>query len=1340
MSCGGGSGGGTNTIETSSAPPANVQQAYTNLTNAAFTQAGQPLQQYTNPLVAGFTPQQTQGFQETQNAQGMATPYINAAAQEFGQATTPFYQSEPAYQSPYTGQVTNALSGLFNQQNAQQQQQVNSNATAQGAFGGDRGAVANALTAQQQNLSEAPTMANVLQGGYQTALGAAEAQGYLGEQGGFGIGSLGTEAENSALTGASAELSSGGLQQQLEQEQLNVPYEQFQSAQAYPWQVLGELSPIVSGTGSLSGGTGSTTYPGPSMVSQLGGLGIAGLGTYGLLNSTGALSGIGNLFGGGAAASGDALASAVEAGGSAVDAGAGTALGSILGDSLFAKTGGRIGFADGGGIGGADISASSLPPVPTINLDYLVHPGPLTKGSGPPKAPQGNPDQFQGQTPTQELQMFSGLDKMVGESGIGAGSAFGGRTRTHHDDGGPTPLMQSSLVGLPPQLQNAAQQFQNMPLDQLQNMAARMPPGSPYGAVVQKVLQMRRMSPGNTTNAVSSASGVPIGTGAGQVPQQQGGIGNQQQPNAGGISTLNPPQGQGQGYAAGGGPIIQDEPDMDPHPVVDHSGPTVVVRYPSEGKALDLGIPSSPGRRTLAAGGAGGTVTPGPATVIGSGASSAQPFLSSVTAPNGIALPQLSMDAFAAPGGPGSMTPTAGGGLGTWANPLPQIGTPGSWSQVAPQTPGIAALESAFGGAGGGAAGPAATAASPAPATSPSVATGNPGSPATVQSDLAAGIDPATALPFAAPNANSKSGGRTGLQEGGDADSDSVPGVTVAPDSPLAAGNGFGSPDLGPAAAVVTPAGGIVTPTAPASAPTTPTSVPSVMPPPEQKPAAEVAQEVKPGPAPAVRAQAGQVGQQSTPSDFGSTPQGEMISGSESGHRNIPNYQFDPTHTAGGHYQITDTNWQHYAPTVGIDLKQWPNALSAPEQLQGQVAGKMYAETGIMPWAGNPVIARATGVHAPGTSGPPDQVIGGRGGIGTSDAGMSISPSSGGIGATGEPSSGIGGAGVALPPPRTAPSAQWAQSPWMIPIAIGAGMMSGRSSHPLVNVGEGMIAGVKTAEQQGEQGTRAAALENEAANRQATLGVEAQRLQQTGQYQTGELKQRNDEFVRQMTADAQRFDIQSRQADTAAARADASDKAALARAARDDAISQKPLPTYNPRTGDVGSTNAAQGYAIPEGWTIGRPPAVTGEQAIYNRLMDSGAAKDEQEAIQVAAAAKANPDAFKRSAQYAGLVEREEGSLRQAPMMAAKPDAEIQAEAQRRVDQLLASQGTPAASQRPTASAAAPATSQGAPAWTHDHPLVPRTQADIDNAPPGSVIQTPNGLMVKPQPQQQIAP
>jgi hypothetical protein len=105
----------------------------------------------------------------------------------------------------------------------------------------------------------------------------------------------------------------------------------------------------------------------------------------------------------------------------------------------------------------------------------------------------------------------------------------------------------------------------------------------------------------------------------------------------------------------------------------------------------------------------------------------------------------------------------------------------------------------------------------------------------------------------------------------------------------------------------------------------------------------------------------------------------DLVAQDESGHRNIPNYRYDPHHTAGGHWQITDTNWRHFAPMVDVDLAKWPNALSAPEQLQGQVAGIMRARLGCLPWVphnarlradlGSPRAAYIAGVHV--RSAPP---------------------------------------------------------------------------------------------------------------------------------------------------------------------------------------------------------------------------------------------------------------------------------------------------------------------------------------------------------------------------------
>jgi hypothetical protein len=151
---------------------------------------------------------------------------------------------------------------------------------------------------------------------------------------------------------------------------------------------------------------------------------------------------------------------------------------------------------------------------------------------------------------------------------------------------------------------------------------------------------------------------------------------------------------------------------------------------------------------------------------------------------------------------------------------------------------------------------------------------------------------------------------------------------------------------------------------------------------------------------------------------------------------------------------------------------------------------------------------------------------------------------------------------------------------------------------------------------------------------------------------------------------------------------------------------------------------------------IGKPPA--GPQSVYNQIIADGGAKNMEEAIHVVAAAKANPDAFRKNAQFAALVGAEKGRLGLTEL--GKPDADLNAEAQHNVIERLRTApeaiGSAAGEQRPTASATPPTGGQAAaPAWTQEHPLVPRTQADIDNAPPGSVIQTPHGMMVKPQPQ-----
>jgi hypothetical protein len=67
----------------------------------------------------------------------------------------------------------------------------------------------------------------------------------------------------------------------------------------------------------------------------------------------------------------------------------------------------------------------------------------------------------------------------------------------------------------------------------------------------------------------------------------------------------------------------------------------------------------------------------------------------------------------------------------------------------------------------------------------------------------------------------------------------------------------------------------------------------------------------------------------------------------ESRMRNVRNYRYDDTHTANGYYQITDTNWRHYAPKIGISAK---TAMDASFEDQTRVAAAMVRENGLKPW------------------------------------------------------------------------------------------------------------------------------------------------------------------------------------------------------------------------------------------------------------------------------------------------------------------------------------------------------------------------------------------------------
>lgn len=293
---------------------------------------------------------------------GQANSLYGASAQQL--TPTQFSAGQVnQYESPYTQQVVNATQAQFNNQNQQQQSSIAGNAISQGAFGGDREGVAQGIAAGQEQLAQAPVIAGLQNQGYaqalnefntqqqvglgaqqatqqlqqgagagilaggnqmlnaqqlatqdlqstaqgtaglgQTALGANEANAWLNSQAGFGYANLGNQAYNQILSTGQAGLAAGNQEQQQQQSELNVPYEQYIQQQGYPFQVESWLSGLEGQLSNAAGGTASTTSPGPSPISQIGGLGLTGLAGYGLLNNAGLLGGAASTAGPSAAA------------------------------------------------------------------------------------------------------------------------------------------------------------------------------------------------------------------------------------------------------------------------------------------------------------------------------------------------------------------------------------------------------------------------------------------------------------------------------------------------------------------------------------------------------------------------------------------------------------------------------------------------------------------------------------------------------------------------------------------------------------------------------------------------------------------------------------------------------------------------------------------------------------------------------------------------------------------------------------------------------------------------------------------------------------------------------
>ena len=157
-------------------------------------------------------------------------------------------------------------------------------AQAQQQFERDRTA---GMTAEEKTLMAEMERRKMQQQGEQYGAGLQKDIGLAGLQAqmaGAGqqavIGSADQAAELERLQAQSA---SGAEQQAMNQEQLNIAYQQYMENQDAQRRALEFQSNILRGTAGALGSTQTQYAPAPSMASQIGGLGLAGLGLYNVL-------------------------------------------------------------------------------------------------------------------------------------------------------------------------------------------------------------------------------------------------------------------------------------------------------------------------------------------------------------------------------------------------------------------------------------------------------------------------------------------------------------------------------------------------------------------------------------------------------------------------------------------------------------------------------------------------------------------------------------------------------------------------------------------------------------------------------------------------------------------------------------------------------------------------------------------------------------------------------------------------------------------------------------------------------------------------------------------------
>ena len=196
---------------------------------------------------AGLSTGQQQAISQAMSGIGGYQPFLQAA-QQYAAPT-----GAAQFFNPYENQVVQQTMQDIAQEGAKAQNQLGAQGVASGAFGGSRFGVAQADLAGKTLQQQARSAGQLRQQGFRDAQLASQ---------------------------RGAQLMAGLGQQTQDQRALDIARSNAMAQQALPFQQVGFLSDIFRGVPALQSTYTTQTTPDPSMMSQVAGLGIAGLGAY----------------------------------------------------------------------------------------------------------------------------------------------------------------------------------------------------------------------------------------------------------------------------------------------------------------------------------------------------------------------------------------------------------------------------------------------------------------------------------------------------------------------------------------------------------------------------------------------------------------------------------------------------------------------------------------------------------------------------------------------------------------------------------------------------------------------------------------------------------------------------------------------------------------------------------------------------------------------------------------------------------------------------------------------------------------------------------------------------